>query len=279
MGQEPHGYKHTYSCCDHLLFIFRKNRCIFSSVFLVGSSSSVLKLPFSSIIKHYSWYFDLYKINTPRPLSCSIIMMFWFLESSLTVSWYLYGTSSCAYFWHVLGRFVFNLDNFSSGTFDMSLKSPWRNCLNSASILALFKLDGMRWSNPYESAISSSDLHVIKHTMRNYVAIICLTGCCLALLFSAKLTFAKRGASSSFLDALMNFISALIFMYFVFSFFKQSNFGKLICAICCFGNVILAIFFCILLFLCVIYSSVALFLQSWYCYFLMELYDQDKKTI
>ena len=37
-------------------------------------------------------------------------------------------------------------------------------------------------------------------------------------LFRAKLTFAKRGFSSSFLHDLMYFIYALIFMYFIFSF-------------------------------------------------------------
>ena len=97
----------------------------FLLVFLVGSWSSVLKSLFSSIIKHFTWHFDFPIITTPRPLSCFVITMFWYLENSLTVSWYLYETFILAYFSHVLRNFVFNFDWSFSGIFDMSLRIPW----------------------------------------------------------------------------------------------------------------------------------------------------------
>ena len=136
--------------------------------FFMGSWSSVLKLSFCSVINHflrYFVYFDLSIITTPQPLFCSIIRIFWSLESSLTACWYLCGTFILVYFLHVLRNFVFNVNKPSSGILDMSLRSPWWNriqhqyqfYLNLVECAAVIHMKALFLH------------HVLKHRMINYV--------------------------------------------------------------------------------------------------------------
>ena len=73
MGHEPVGYRLEYSCVERLPSIFLKTLCIFFSVVSVGSMLSSLNCLVFNTAKHFSLYFDLYKIATPLLLSCFII--------------------------------------------------------------------------------------------------------------------------------------------------------------------------------------------------------------
>ena len=130
----------------------------------MGSWPSVLKLPFSSTIKHFSLYFDLSIITTPRSLSCLQCFNFW---KAFSQSVDIYMEPLFLYIFHMYYIVLFStLINSLLGY--LKCLSEVHDKIGPIQLQYQFYLNLMVFAGQIHTRALFLH-HMIKHTMKNYV--------------------------------------------------------------------------------------------------------------